>query len=464
MVGHGRDVRTHGHGRVEEARAVLDAGPRKRFGVVAGPELVEIFERPVFHAAAARGAGLDQHVGVFGPDALHHAVESLRIVDPEARLLVGGQIGRTYVVGVAVGVPFDVVDLVRELHRVVEDLEDEILHRGIREVQQPLFAGFGRFALRRPHDPVGVLLGQFALGVDHFGLDPDAEFQPLAVGVGGDVVDACGEFLPVDLPVAQSGVGGVARVLVAEPAVVEHEHFETHRCGVVDHLFQHLGVEVEIGSLPAVEQRRDHPFGMVDAVVAAPVVEVARGASGAAHRVGVDHLRRGERFARTQPVLRSIGVGSGQDGQRVVFVHLEVEAEVAAPRQRPGDDLAAVLAERFAAEREHEGGVFGVRGAHLAHRLDAFRPVGQQRVVDLRFARPGAVEVRQQVFLGFQRHGRGVETVERDGTLLAVADHRMRGDDVFPGIGREDQLDIQRLTAVGHLHDGFGDVGVGQLP
>ena len=85
-------------------------------------------------------------------------------------------------------------------------------------------------------------------------------------------------------------------------------------------------------------------------------------------------------------------------------------------------------------------------------------------MIDLRFARPGAVEVRQQVFVGFQRHGRGIEAVERDGTLLAVADHRVRGDDVLPGVGREDQFDIQRLTAVGHLHDRLGDVGIGQLP
>ena len=54
--------------------------------------------------------------------------------------------------------------------------------------------------------------------------------------------------------------------------------------------------------------------------------------------------------------------------------------------------------------------------------------------------------------------------MQRDGTLLAVADHRVRGDDVLPGVGREDQLDVQRLAAVGHLHDGFGDIGVGQLP
>ena len=463
MVGRGRDVRTHHDGGVEKARAVLDAGARKRLGVVARPHFVEILQGAVLHAAAARGAGLDQHVGVFGADAFHHLVEALRVVDPEARLLVGREVGRTHVVGVAVGVPLDVVDLVREFHRVVEDSEHEVLHLGVREVEQPLVAGRGRFALRRTDDPVGVLLGQLALGVDHLRFDPDAELQSLRVGVGGDVVDAFGEFRGVHLPVAQSGVGVVARVFVAEPAVVEDEHFQSHRGRVVDHLFQDLGVELEVGAFPAVEQRGDDLVAVVDAVVARPVVEVARGAARAAERVGVDHFGRGERLARAEPVLRGVGVGAGQDGQHVEFVDLEVEAEISAPGQRSGDDFAAGLAERIAVQREQERRVFGVGRAHLARRLDAFRSVGQQRVVDLRFTRPGPVEVRQEVFVGLQRERRGVEAVQRDGTLLAVADHGVRGDDVLAGVGREDQFHVERLAAVGHLHDGLRHVLVGEL-
>ena len=277
------------------------------------------------------------------------------------------------------------------------------------------------------------------------------------------MVDAFGEFRGVHLPVAQSGVGVVARVFVAEPAVVEDEHFQSHRGCVVDHLFQDLGVELEVGAFPAVEQRGDGLVAVVDAVVARPVVEVARGAARAAERVGVDHFGRGERLARAEPVLRGVGVGAGQDGQHVEFVDLEVEAEVAAPGQRSGDDFAAGLAERIAVQREQERRVFGVGRAHLARRLDAFRSVGQQRVVDLRFTRPGPVEVRQEVFVGLQRERRGVEAVQRDGTLLAVADHGVRGDDVLAGVGREDQFHVERLAAVGHLHDGLRHVLVGEL-
>lgn len=228
-----------------------------------------------------------------------------------------------------------------------------------------------------------------------------------------------GSFFRLTCQSPSPALAALRRVFVAEPAVVEHEHFQSHRGRVVDHLFQDLGVEIEIGPLPAVEQRGNDLVAVVDAVVARPVVEVARGAARAAERVGVDHFGCGERLARAELVVRGVGVRAGHDGQHVEFVDLEVEAEVAAPGQRPGDDFTAGLAERIAVQREQERRVFGVGRAHLARRLDAFRSVGQQRVVDLRFARPGPVEVRQEVFVGLQRKRRGVEAVQRDGTLFA---------------------------------------------
>ena len=54
--------------------------------------------------------------------------------------------------------------------------------------------------------PVRVFLEKFALGVYHLRLDPDTEFHPLLVGVRCDVIDALGQFLRVDLPVAESRI------------------------------------------------------------------------------------------------------------------------------------------------------------------------------------------------------------------------------------------------------------------
>ena len=436
MVGRGRHVRPHDRRRIEKARPVLDARARKRFGVVAGPHFVEVFHCAELHAAAARGAGLDQHIGIFGPNAFHDLVEALRIIDPEMRLFVLGQVLRPCIFDVAVGIPLDIVDIGREFHRIVEYREDEILHLRIAQIEKPLVAHTGYFAVARLHDPVGMFLGQFASGVHHLRLDPDTEFHPLLVGVRCDVIDALGQFLRVDLPVAESRIGVVARIFVAEPPVVQHEHFQPHVGGIVDHLRERLGIEREIGALPAVEQRRGVGMPVPYAVVARPVVQVAARAARAFGAVSIDHLGRGERLARAERVVRRIGIGAGQNVEHVEFVHFEVEAEITAPCQCSCDHLAVILVERLAVERNHEGRILGMRRAYLLARLDALRTMREQRVVDLTFARPRAVEVCQQVTACLDGQRRRIEAVQHDAALLPVADDCVRRDDVLLGIGR----------------------------
>ena len=92
---------------------------------------------------------------------------------------------------------------------------------------------------------------QVAVRADHLGLDPEAEGEPEVGDVAGDPVEPVGQLAPVDDPVAERAV---VRVAVTEPAVVEDEQLDPEvpcRGGDAD---QPLGVEVEVGRLPVVEQ------------------------------------------------------------------------------------------------------------------------------------------------------------------------------------------------------------------
>ena len=77
-----------------------------------------------------------------------------------------------------------------------------------------------------------------------------------------------------------------------------------------------------------------------------------------------------------------------------------------------------------------------MRRAYLLARLDALRTMREQRVVDLTFARPRAVEVCQQVTACLDGQRRRIEAVQHDAALLPVADDCVRRDDVLLGIGR----------------------------
>ena len=109
---------------------------------------------------------------------------------------------------------------------MVEDPEDEILHLGIRQVEQPLVADQRRLAPLGAHHPLGMALGQLALRVDHLGLDPDAELQPQLPDLIHQLRQAAVDLLLIHIPVPKAGV-----VIIpgAKPTVIHDNHIDAER-------------------------------------------------------------------------------------------------------------------------------------------------------------------------------------------------------------------------------------------
>lgn len=126
-------------------------------------------------------------------------------------------------------------------------------HLFARHVQGQLVAPFGFAAAGNVEAPVGVLFVELAFPRDHFRLEPEAEFEAERVDLLHQGAEAALEFGFVDEPVAEAGVVVVA---FAEPAVVEHEHFDAESCGVSGDGEQFLFVEIEIGGFPVVDENR----------------------------------------------------------------------------------------------------------------------------------------------------------------------------------------------------------------
>ena len=83
---------------------------------------------------------------------------------------------------------------------------------------------------------------------DHLRLDPQAEAEPERGDPPGEAVEPVGQLAPVDDPVAERAVVGIA---LAEPAVVEDEQLDAEvacRRGDRD---EPVGVEVEVGRPPS---------------------------------------------------------------------------------------------------------------------------------------------------------------------------------------------------------------------
>ena len=155
MVGRRRNVRAKDLYGIYEARSVLHICTAVSIGIVAGPHFVGPAEHAVVHPSAAGRAGLQEHLGILGPDAIEHFVVTLDIVNPEVGL--AGLVAGAHVEHVAVAVPFNIVHIA-QLHSAVEHTEHEVLHLGVAQVKEQLVACRIGFAAFFDHHPLGVLL------------------------------------------------------------------------------------------------------------------------------------------------------------------------------------------------------------------------------------------------------------------------------------------------------------------
>ena len=167
-------------------------------------------------------------------------------------LIVGSEILRSVVGDVHVGVPLDVVNLRILGHHVVHDGEHEVLHLGIAEVEHHLCAAASalEIALRSLYHPFGMLLEEFALGVRHLRLEPNAELDALLLGFGKQTVNAVRQLLLVRHPVAERTVVDAALILTAKPSVVHDEELATHRLDVCHHLRHFRLLDIKVDTLP----------------------------------------------------------------------------------------------------------------------------------------------------------------------------------------------------------------------
>ena len=212
--------------------------------------------------------------------------------------IAGTAIGQPRGRQVAVVVPLDVAD--RQLAQQRIDLAEQVVAGlGPRDVEHQLLArGEHRPAVELQR-PVGVGAEQITVGVDHLGLEPQAELHAELVHVLHQWRQAFGKLGRVDPPVAQTRAVVVA---AGEPAVVEHEAFDADgRCGVGQR--HHLGgLHVHVERFPGVQVHgaRAHPATGPVQTRAKLGVEVCSQAIEALGGQARDQLRRAQRFARGQ--------------------------------------------------------------------------------------------------------------------------------------------------------------------
>ena len=421
-----RDVRPHGGGRIAKRGAELNGQALDGIGVVAGPDLRGVGEHGGVKASAAARAVFKQDVGEGGDQPVHQVVGAEDEAVEKLALLFIRQKRRAGVGDVAVEVPFQIVDLVGAEH-LDHFAPDVIAHILARNVQHILMTAEHGNAALHMDVPVRVRAEQVGIGRNHFRLVPDAEFQPSGVDALDQRLEATGELLFVDLPVAQRRVVVVA---AAEPAVVHHQHFKAHLGGRLGEGHQLFGVEIKERAFPAVDEERAL-FGFPAAANEATVVKAVENA---AHftdaAVGIDHhrLRRFKALAGEEIPDEIGGIDAHDQAGGAVEIAFGEGGEVARIDQIEAVNAAVLLIRTGCGER-HEG-VLAVAG-NAALAFHALHTVGEGTALHIALAGVAAVKRDEVVIHGWQVEREGEGALQLHGLFGGIAYHHAAGQHVL---------------------------------
>jgi len=362
---------------------------------------------------------------------------------------------------VHVGVPLDVSDVGVLRHQVVDDREDEVLYLRVAHVENQLRAAAPEHGVssRGLDDPVGVLLVEHALGVGHLRLYPDAELHAVLLGIVEEPLDAVRQFVFVDHPVAECAVVGLARIFLAKPAIVHDKELAAHIGDVAHHLVHALLVDVEVDTLPAVEQYHALLVAVGEHILASPAVEVTAHAGESLFGEGQGQGRCDEGLATAQMVFRIGLINACEEVVIAAVVGDSAQFVVTAIAEGSTDDVAAVLPS-FAVEREHHLGVGRLRVVHTgmaAHdELTGIQRLGG----DIGLTAPCTTEMAgPHITAPDGQHGRG-EGGQGDGALFLIGDLCPCLDHVGIGIGAVLQIDIEVIYGILKMDGGHLALGI----
>ena len=215
----------------------------------------------------------------------------------------------------------------------------------------------------RPEE-VGIL-------VDHLRLKPQPKLQAQAVNRVGQLLHGAAQLLFVHHPVSQAGVIVVA---LAEPSVVQHQHFHAHLPGGPGEAQDFFGVEIKIRRFPAVDQHRPPalPPAGGDDLLPDEIVVMAAQPVQALPAVGQQGFRRLEGLPGREGPGKAVRMDARHQPGRPRLVHLHLLRVIAGIHQHAAVAAAGVL--RGPALAQDDEGIAVVAAHAPAGAEDGYAP------------------------------------------------------------------------------------------
>ena len=344
---------------------------------------------------------------MFGAKAVEDLIDVAHVLHPDFALFGGGDLGPAGFAEGAVHIPLEIADIVLG-GELIEEAEDIFLDVVAGDIEDHLRAQFAARAAGEIDHPIGMGAVQIAIGVDHFGLNPESEIHFEVVDAINQGLQPLGKLLRVDGPIAEAGVVVVA---LAEPAIVDHEEFDTELGGLGGEIHLALFVDGESGGLPGIVEHGAQAGGDAagENLFACKAVQRARSGAEAVGGEAAVEGRRVQRFAGFEGIGEIEAVEAAGDAYLAIGRLLDGDAPVAAPSQGAEPHRAVLF-----------GGVTGIDGKPricivAGMPLTAFEDLlafVNGLVIHLGFGGPASGEVRELVaFAGRQVPGGGLRAL-----------------------------------------------------
>ena len=353
-----------------------------------------------------------------------------------------------------VAVPLEVSHIRILRHDAIHDAEYIVLHLRITDIKYQLIAVIIGITLWLHDDPVRMLLKEFTLRIHHLRLNPNTKLYTSLLGISYQSRYSIRQLALGSLPVAETCMVVLARILVGKPTIIKQEHIYTQVLGILHQLSKTLLVEVEAGILPVVQERKAIFHTHVYLILTSPIVQITGSLTDTIIAHGKDKLRGSERFTSLQLIVRGVWIDGRNNTKGSHVIYLEGKAEVARPSDGSKHHLALILLGRLIESQFKErlllhgctGTQLGINNLLTSSQLASFR---------LAFLSPVAMIIGNEILVCLEiKHCRAISP-KRNRSFLLMRDFAPRLDDVLLRISCIVELHGQRIHLVLKSDDGL---------
>ena len=207
-----------------------------------------------------------------------------------------------------------------------------------------------------------MLLEQLTLGIYHLRFYPDAKLQTAFHRFARQRLETVRQTFSIRLPVTKPCVIIDARILVAEPAVIEQEQLGADFLRRIVEADNTVKIKVKTGCFPVVQKHAARRVAIANPEVARPRMQLPAHVAQALRAKCPNHGRRHECFIGFEFVGRCKRIHAAHRANARA-IPIEAKLEAARPSERPRQHPARVLL-RWPVERNQEAWVAELMRPH----------------------------------------------------------------------------------------------------